>query len=129
MSGANSSVSRFRLVFEITGKGTGECELVRHLAPLTANALLKALPVQDRVHRLEDKLVYIETGLTIGAEKQRTLFKRGDLALMPSNASICFVIKDCSIQNLNPIGRIISNIEMIESCQPGDVLTVKRATV
>lgn len=122
------SVSRIRLVAEIAGKGSAECELVRHLAPITSTILLKGLPMQDRVHRFEDKFVYIETGMVIGAEKQKTQFKRGDLALLPSNGAICFVMKDCTVPAMNPIGRIVNNIESIEAVQAGDVVSVKRAT-
>ena len=122
------SVSRIRLVAEIAGKGAVECELVRHLAPITSTILLKGLPVQDRVHRFEDKFVYIETGMVIGAEKQRAQFKRGDLAFLPSNGAICFVIKDCTVPAMNPIGRIVKNIESIEAVQAGDVVSVKMAT-
>jgi hypothetical protein len=123
---AAGSVSRVRLVAEIAGKGSAECEVVRHLAPLTTSILLKGLPVQDRVHRLEDKLIYIETGLVIGAEKSRTQFKRSDLAFMPSNGAICFIVKDCTTQAMSALGKIINNIEVIEGVQTGDVITVKR---
>jgi hypothetical protein len=122
------SVSRIRLVAEVAGKGSAECELVRHLAPITATILLKGLPVQDRVHRFEDKFVYIETGMVIGAEKQRTQFKRGDMALMPSNGAICFVVRDCTVPAMNPIGKILNNMEAIEGVRAGDVVSVKRAT-
>lgn len=122
------SVSRVKLMAEITGKGAAECELVRHLAPITAGILLKGLPVQDRVHRFEDKFVYIETGLVIGAEKTKTQFRRGDLAFMPSNGAICFVLKDCTTQAMNAIGKIVQNIEAIESVQAGDVIAVKKPT-
>lgn len=128
---STGSVSRVRLVAEILGKGNSaraaaECEAVRHLAPLTTSALLKGLPVQDRVHRLEDKFVYIETGLVIGAEKSRTQFKRGDLAFLPSNGAICFIVKDCTTQAMNLVGKIVSNIENIEGVRAGDVIAVKR---
>jgi len=123
---AAGSVSRVRLAAEVAGKGSAECELVRHLAPLTTSALLKGLPVQDRVHRLEDKFVYIETGLVIGAEKTRTQFKRGDLAFLPSNGAICFIVKDCTTQAMNAVGKIVSNIKVIEGAQAGDVIAVKR---
>lgn len=123
---AAGSVSRVRLAAEVAGKGSAECELVRHLAPLTTSALLKGLPVQDRVHRLEDKFVYIETGLVIGAEKTRTQFKRGDLAFLPSNGAICFIVKDCTTQAMNAVGKIVSNIKVIEGVQAGDVIAVKR---
>jgi hypothetical protein len=122
------SVSRLRLLAEIAGKGSAECELVRHLAPVTAGAILKALPVQDRVHRLEDKFVYIETGLVIGGEKQHKEFKRGDMALLPSNGAICFFVKDCTVQAMNPIGKMLNNVEMVEASRAGDVLAVKRLT-
>lgn len=122
------SVSRLRLVAEIAGKGSAECELVRHLAPITAGALLKSLPVRDRVHRFEDKFVYIETGLVIGAEKQRTQFKRGDVALLPSNGAICFFVKDCTARAMNLVGKMLGNVEMVEASQAGDVLSVRRLT-
>ncbi len=119
------SVSRLKLIAEISGKGQAECELVRHLAPMTSGAILKALPVQDRVHRFEDKFIYIETGMVIGAEKSRTQFKRGDMALLPSNGAICFFLKDCGVQAMNPLGRILK-IEIVEASQAGDVLAVKK---
>lgn len=125
LSQGAGSVSRLRLVAEVAGKGSAEWELVRHLAPVTAGAILKALPVQDRVHRFEDKFVYIETGLVIGAEKQRTQFRRGDVALLPSNGGICFVVKDCTVRPMNPIGKM-GNVEIIEASQAGDVLVVKK---
>ncbi|AIF84248.1 hypothetical protein NTE_02194 [Candidatus Nitrososphaera evergladensis SR1] len=126
MQATGGSVSRVRLVAEVAGKGSAECELVRHLAPLTTSALLKGLPVQDRVHRLEDKFVYIETGLVIGAEKAKTQFKRGDLAFLPSNGAICFIIKDCTTQAMNAIGKIVNNMEIVEDVQTGDVIAVKK---
>ncbi len=123
---AAGSVSRIRLVAEVVGRGSVECELVRHLAPLTTSLLLKGLPVQDRVHRLADKIIYIETGLVIGAEKSRTQFKRGDLAFLPSNGAICFIVKDCTSQPMNALGKIMNNIEVIEGVQAGDVVALKR---
>ena len=95
------SVSRLKLAIEILNKGSAACELVRHFAPLTAGAILKGLPVQDRVHRFADKFVYIETGLVIGAEKQKTQFRRGDLGFLPSNGSICVFVKDTAVQPMN----------------------------
>jgi hypothetical protein len=120
------SVSRFKVAIEIANKGSASAEMVRHLAPLTCNAILKGLPLQGRVHRYADKFVYIETGLVIGAEKQRTQFRRGDLAYLTSNGSICVFIQDAVVQPMNPLGVITNNIEAIESSQPGDVMVVKK---
>jgi hypothetical protein len=120
------SVSRFKLAIEIANKGSTPAEIVRHLAPLTSNAILKSLPLQDRVHKYADKFVYIETGLVIGAEKQRTQFHRGDVAYLTSNGSICVFVQDATVQPMNPLGIITGNIEVVESSQPGDVMIVKK---
>ena len=121
------SVSRTRLMLELKGKGVCECELARHLAPLTVGTLMRSLPVEGRAHYFEDKFVYFETGLTIGTEKQRSDFKRGDMAFMISNGSVCIFVKDASAStNMNPIGRMITNLELIESSAPGDVLLLRK---
>lgn len=121
------SVSRTRLMLELKGKGVCECELARHLAPLTVGTLLRSLPVEGRAYYFEDKFVYFETGLTIGTEKQRSDFKRGDMAFMISNGSVCIFVKDASAStNMNPIGRVITNLELIESSAPGDVLLLRK---
>jgi uncharacterized protein len=125
-SNPTGSVSRLKLAIEILNKGSATCELVRHLAPLTAGAILKGLPLQDRVHRFVDKFVYIETGLVIGAEKRRTQFRRGDVGFLPSNGSICVFVKDAVVQPMNAIGMVTANLEIIESSQPGDVMVVKK---
>jgi uncharacterized protein len=121
------SVSRFKIAMEIQNKGSASAELVRHLAPLTAGAVLKSLPLQDRVHRYADKFIYIETRLVIGAEKQKTLFHRGDIAYLTSNSSICVFMQDATVQRMNSLGIVTANLKIIESSQPGDVMIVKKA--
>lgn len=122
------SVSRLKLVIEIANKQSATCEFVRHLAPLTIASILKGLPLQDRVHRYEHKFIYIETGLVIGAEKQKTRFRRGDIGYLTSNGSICIFMQDTTAQPMNPVGFVITNLEILESAQPGDVLVIKKPT-
>jgi len=120
------SVSRFKVTIEIANKGTASAEFVRYLAPLTTNVILKSLPLQDRVHRYADKFVYIETGLVIGSEKQRTQFRPCDVAYLTTNGSVCVFVKEAIVQPMNPLGVIIDNIEVVESSQPGDVMIMKK---
>jgi hypothetical protein len=127
--GSAGSVSRSKIAIEIEEKGSALAELVRHLAPQTAGAVLKSLPLQDRVHRYADKFVYIETRLMIGAEKQKTQFHRGDIAYLTSNSSICVFVQDAKVQPMNSIGIVTSNLEVIESSRPGDVMIVKESSV
>jgi hypothetical protein len=123
------SVSRFKITLEIQDKGSALAELVRHLAPMTIGALLKSLPLQDRVHRYADKFAYIETGLMIGPEKHKTEFHRGDIAYLPSNSSFCVFVQDAKIQPMNSLGTVTSNVEVIESSRPGDIMIVKKTSV
>ncbi len=126
--GSAGSVSRFKITIEIQEQGSALAELVRHLAPLTIRALLKSLPLQDRVHRYADKFAYIETGLMLGSEKHKTEFHRGDLAYLPSNSSFCVFFQDAKVQSMNSLGTVTSNLEVIESSRPGDVMIVKQTS-
>ena len=123
------SVSRFRLEIQVSNKGSAFCETVRHLAPITSVTILKNLPLQDRVHRFGENFVYIETGLIIGAEKQRSRFKRGDVAFMIPNGAVCIFVKDAAVQPMNPMGIVLSGLELIEASAPGDVITIKKPSV
>ena len=127
--GSAGSVSRLKIAIEVQDKGYALAELVRHLAPLTIGVLLKSFPLQDRVHRYADKFAYIETGLVIGAEKHKTEFRRGDIAYLTSNSSFCIFVQDAKVQPMNSLGTITSNLEVIESSRPGDIMIVKQVSV
>jgi hypothetical protein len=78
------------------------------------------------VHRFGENFVYIETGLVIGAEKQRSRFKRGEVAFMISNGSVCIFVKDAAVQPMNPLGTVLSGLEVVDSGAPGDVITIRK---
>jgi hypothetical protein len=123
------SISRIPVTLEVTNKGFAECEMIRHLSPVSVGIILKRLPLQDRIHKFADKLVYIETGLAIGAEKQKTRFKRGDIAYRTSNGSICIFINDSSVIPMNPIGIVKSNLEIIEATRTGDIMILSNTQI
>jgi uncharacterized protein len=111
---------------EILNKGLVECEIIRHLSPITTKIILRGLPLKDRIHKLGESIVYIETGLKIGAERQRSQFKRGEMAYLTSNGSLCIFIKDSGpISIMNPIGVVRSNLHLAESAQRGDVMILR----
>jgi uncharacterized protein len=120
------SVSRVPVVIQISDKGMTPSELIRHLSPLCVRMILNSLPIQDRIHKISESIIYIETSLVIGAEKQKTHFKRGDIAYMTSNSSICIFTKDSLVTPMNHIGMVKSNLELIESTQSGDFMILKR---
>ncbi|MDP9197399.1 MAG: hypothetical protein M3O24_02410 [Thermoproteota archaeon] len=122
----SSSVSRIRVIMEVMGNGVIHCELIRHLSPLTVASILRALPICGRLHHLGDKLAYFETGLNIGAEKQRGVFDIGDIGYMTSNGSLCVVIQDITGIMMNPVGRVLDNLDPLLTLSAGQTLSIKR---
>jgi len=123
-----NSVSRIRAVLEAREKGKITLELVRHLAPITFSKIIKAMPISGRLHFLDRKLRYVETGLAVGAEKQKSTFQRGDLGFMISNGSICIVLEDTKGLSMNHIGRCIDDPLMLESIESGEIIFIKLAS-
>ena len=120
-----NSVSRIHVVLESREKGKITLELVRHLSPITFSKIIKGLPFSGRVHFLDHKLGYVETGLTLGAEKQKSTFQRGDLGFMISNGSICIVLQDTKGLSMNHIGHCIDDPLMLESIESGEIIFIK----
>lgn len=120
------SISKVKVILEISGKGVSQGHIVRHLSPLTSSAILKSLPIQRRANKFKDRFVYIETELALGREKQRTNFKRGDLAFMTFHGSICVFLNDTISTPMNPLGAVTTHLEMLETIVPGDLITINR---
>ena len=120
------SISKVKVILEISGKGVSQGHIVRHLSPLTSSAILKSLPIQRRANKFKDRFVYIETELALGREKQRTNFKRGDLAFMTFHGSICVFLNDTISTPMNPLGVVTTHLQMLETIVPGDLITINR---
>jgi uncharacterized protein len=120
------SISKVKVILEISGKGVSQGHIVRHLSPLTSSAILKSLPIQRRANKFKDRFVYIETELALGREKQRSNFKRGDLAFMTFHGSICVFLNDTISTPMNPLGMVTTHLEMLEKIVPGDLITINR---
>ncbi len=123
---ASSSVSRIKVILEILGKGVAKGVIVRHLSPLTSSVLLNSLPIQKRANKFKDRFVYIETELDLGREKQRTYFKKGELAFMTFHGSICVFLNETVSTPMNPVGLITDNLKLLEMLEQGDLLAIRR---
>ncbi len=119
------SVSSSHLIVEVKGKSKMTCELKRHLSPKTVGAILRSLPLEGNVHFLGQNIVYFETVINSGVERQRKEFKKGDIAFLPAGGSICFFVSDViSSKAMTPIGKLLSDVDMLSAVKPGDVIVV-----
>jgi uncharacterized protein len=122
-----NSVSRIHVVFEAVGRGKIVLELVRHLSPITFSNIIKSIPISGRLHFLERNIGYVETGLTLGAEKQKSIFKRGELGFMISNGSICVVLQSIKGIKMNHIGHCVEDPLLLDSIDSSEIIFIKPA--
>ena len=123
----NTSVSRIPINIIIEDKEILKGELIRHLSPLTVSNILKQLPLSGSIHYNLDSFCYIQTRLNIGAEKQKKTFSKGDITLMTSTGSICFILKEIiTSYPMNHIGKISfpANVDLLSNLKPTDAIKV-----
>jgi hypothetical protein len=119
------SVSSSHLVVEIKGKSKLSCELKRHLSPKTVGSILRSLPLEGNAHFLGQNIIYFETVISSGVERQRKEFKKGDIAFSPAGGSICFFLSDVvSSKAMTPIGKLLSNTDSLTNVKAGDVIAL-----
>ncbi len=121
-----SSVSRIKILIQISTGGRVDAEFYRHLAPTTVAALVEKRTLDGYVVKFENRFIYIQVGLILGAEKSRRRFESGEIAFIPSTGSIAFFLQQStSLLPMNPIGKIVSGIGPLESLKPGARLRVR----
>ena len=125
----SDSVSKIKLVLEIKGKAKLDCELKRHLSPRTVGIISRKLPLEGNAHLLTNGIAYVESSIESGVERQRKEFKKGDIAFLPNNGSICFFFEDTiSTKAMSPLGKIISNVDALKDVKSGDIFLLYSAT-
>lgn len=121
------SVSRVECKVSVRGKGEQVIELYKHLAPLTVNAIMRALPMTARVTVYPRAMVCVLTGIKTGVEKQRFEFSKGEIAFLAANGSLCFFTANAkSASPLNPVGKVQTNPELLERLSAGDVMAISQ---
>jgi len=122
---SSGSVSRIGAVLKIKDKSELNFELKRHLAPKTVGSLIRSMPLEGNAHMMGNSFAYMETQINTGGEKLRTQFKKGDIAFMAENGSICFFLNDLeSSKSMTIIGKITSNIDALNEIKPGDIFSI-----
>jgi hypothetical protein len=120
------SVSNIAIKILAHGKGEALADLLRHLSPMTVNAVKMKLPIYGRVNRPSDALICIISQIVAGLEKSQSMFKKGDLAFMPLNGSICIFLKDTrTARPMNHLGHISSGLDVLENLGTGDTVSIE----
>jgi hypothetical protein len=119
------TVSTTKLVLEIKGKAKLDCELKRHLSPKTVGIIMRSIPLDGNAHFMGQNIVYFETKVNSGVERQKKEFKKGDIAFTPVGSSVCLFLSDVvTSKSMTPIGKILNNIDSLKDVKSGDVISL-----
>ena len=122
----SGTVSRFDVILKINNDVNISCQLKRHLSPITVGLIMRMLPLSGNAHQMGKSIVYFETNLNSGIERKKTDFRRGDIAFLPAEGSVCFYIDDVyDGKPMTPIGRT-NEIEKLNVVKPSDILSLTR---
>ena len=121
------TVSKIDVILEVNGREKIKCQLKRHLSPMTVGLITRMLPLEGNVHQMGRSIMYFETGINSGIERKRTDFKKGDIAFLPTEGSICFYMDDISDgKPMTIVGKIIDDIEKLSGIKSSDILSLSR---
>ena len=122
----SGTVSQFNLILKINESGNIPCQLKRHLSPVTVGLIMRMLPLNGNAHQMGKSIVYFETNINSGIERKKTDFKKGDIAFLPTEGSICFYMNDVNNgKPMTPIGKI-NEVEKLTTVKPSDILSLSR---
>ena len=123
----SGTVSKVDVILEINGDEKILCQLKRHLSPTTVGLITRMLPLNGDAHQMGQSIVYFETKINSGIERKRKDFKKGDIAFLPTEGSICFYIDDVfDGKQMAIIGKIIDGIDKLKTVKSSDVLSLSR---
>ena len=123
----SGTVSRIDVILEINGAERISCQLKRHLSPMTVGLIIRMLPLKGNAHHMGQSIVYFETRINSGIERKRIDFKKGDIAFLPTEGSICFYMDDVFGGKLMTVlGKTTGDIEKLKVIKSSDVLSLSR---
>ena len=123
----SGTVSKVDATLEINGNAKISCQLKRHLSPTTVGLITRMLPLNGNAHQMGQYIVYFETKINSGIERKRKDFKKGDIAFLPTEGSICFYLDDIFAgKQMTVIGKMMDGVDKLKTVKPSDVLSLSR---
>jgi hypothetical protein len=113
-----------KIKIDLFGIGTITGEMIRYLAPLSADAIINKLPIILRGRfSFGSKIYWTLPGLEIykGTNlKSKKNVEKGDIIYNPKSDEIIFILENTELQSkVNKIGKITENLEFFLQAKNG----------
>ncbi len=102
-------------------------ELERTKNARTVESIRDILPISGKANIYKKDQIYISNfGLKMGREKAIKSAEKGDISYWPMSGAICFFKNDIEpYSEVNPIGKITSNIQLLDKIKSGTRLIIE----
>lgn len=109
---------------DLFGIGTIEGSIIRHIAPLTADAIINKLPIVLRGRfSFGSKKYWTLPGLEIfkgSNPKSTNKVEKGDIVYNPKSDELLIVLEDLEMPNkVNKVGKVELNLEILLQARNG----------
>ena len=118
-------LSKVNLKMIIRDKGEIEVNLFKHLSPTAVGNILRNIPIEGRMNKLDETFAYILTPIKIGSERPKKKFEKGDISFIASNGAIGIFLKDMEVsKSMSLIGKIKSDKDKLNRISNGDSISL-----
>ena len=118
------SEAEISIKFEFLGLGSLDAVIIRHVSPLSADAILDRLPMVLR-GRFNFGSKQYWTLMNVGIRKGANLkavrnFERGDIIYNPKSDEMIIILENIEMPNkMNKIGKILSDLSLFDKARNG----------
>ena len=118
-------LSKVNLKMIIRDKGEIEVNLFKHLSPTAVGNILRNIPIEGRMNKLDETFAYILTPIKIGSERPKKKFEKGDISFIASNGAIGIFLKDMEVsKSMSLIGKIKPDDDILNQISNGDSISL-----
>ena len=120
----NSDTGIITIKIDLFGIGTLEGEIIRHITPLCADAIIEKLPINLRGRfNFGSKKYWTLPGIGIFKgpnSKSKKEVEKGDIIYNPKTDELVILIEDIQMPNkVNKVGKVNSNLELLLEARNG----------
>jgi len=118
-SGVAGGQARIAVTVSVEGVGELQAELLRFLAPMTVDEVVRKLPIEGFLAKWENA-VYIVTDITRGMERMTQNLARGDIFYWPPGRAlgISTAVHRARFQTVK-VGRLLADPAELEKSRTG----------